>query len=655
MMENNNSNELPIESFAFKDFNLNDLETRFNEVGTERNEEPHDLKAIRPLTQGEAASKRKFERDVNLKLESMQKYVESVEQKNIEHVKFRKKVIRELEQRTREVKFYEKQCADQQAEINSLRNQLESSLRITQSGNRAFAKGKLGSVMSPNLASNVKIPQLLMEMKNLQSTLDNNVLELRNNKDLLDKANMKIKVLQDALSLRSEEIGLSGHADLLAKVAQMKEEVSLLKNELHDKVLKLEIAEESNHSLSNNQMSLEAQIHQIQMKLAETQKEVHQSSEVDLIQHLRLTKQERDSLVEYIQKDMRKSTVFAKQVEELEHSMRSLQARIADQELQIADLRKVNSNLQADNDHHVHSEIISTEEYQELQRGYNELIVQLQSKDMQVEMKVRQLEESERMRKLTSEKLTAYETEMLQSNEQIFRLKTVVSDLENMLSSYQHDNEKLKCELSITKEETLRLKDRIESCEPKLQLIEPQLRSFLVENNDLRAKVVALELKLSEHRTNNQLITDLNKDFQVDSATTNDSVSDYYPYSDSQRHAIWIGYPSIRNLGCGLYEKIRQLAQDLHRNEFRVIELTEENNRLARDLSIKTKDWDDAREHLEKRHLLDTEKLSTVLTETALQEKELCRLRSVESIYLQIRTLLAPLFDIEPLLSGQCF
>lgn len=655
MLENNISNELPIESISFKEFDLNELELRFTEVGTMQTgyEGSNEFKATRPsnLTpQGEAASKKKLDREINLKLESMQNYVESVEQKSAEHVKFRKKLIRELEQRTREVKFYEKQCAEQQTEINALRNQLESSLRITQSGSKAFPKS--GKWLTPNLGSNVKIPQLLLEIKNLQSVLDNSSMELRNTKDLLDNANMRIKVLQDALSMRSEEIGLSGHADLLAKVAQMKEEVSSLKIELQEKLSRLETAEENNHSLSNSQMCLETQINQIQLKLAEAQKEIHRSSEVDLSQHLRSTKQERDTLVEYIQKDMRKSTVFAKQVELLEHSIRSLQTRITDQEFQIADLTKLNEHLQMDHNQQLQSELISNEDFQVLQRRFNELVSQLQSKDMQLEMKTRQIEESERIRKLTSDKLTSYEAELLESNEQIFRLKSAISDAEHKITSYQNDNDNMRSELRIVKVENLKLKNRVDACEPKLHVLEPQARSFTVENKDLRAKVVALEIKISEYRAQSQLIADLQNEFLEDCSTRNDYASDSHPCSDSQRHAIWIGYPSLRNLGCGLYEKIRQLAQDLHKSEYRVMELTEENNRLTRDLSLKSKDWDDVREHMEKRHLIDAEKLSSALTETAIQEKDLSRLRGIENLFVQIHTYLAPLYEIESAHSG---
>ena len=124
----------------------------------------------------------------------------------------------------------------------------------------------------------------------------------------VEDAGMRNKVLEKALEFRADEIGLAGHADLLAKVAGLRGEVSALKNDLMDKRKRLHDIEEEKQHASEQNLSLQEQISQIQQRLAQSRNDMHRLEDgVQLLEQLRQAEQERDVLLEFIQEDVQKS------------------------------------------------------------------------------------------------------------------------------------------------------------------------------------------------------------------------------------------------------------------------------------------------------------------------------------------------------------
>ena len=90
----------------------------------------------------------------------------------------------------------------------------------------------------------------------------NNQLQLDINqyKDNENTFKERIKVLEDALEFRSEEIGLSGHSDLLTKVIKLRQEVQLLKQDIIHKDNEMYEMEESKTSIAHQHDELKSQI-----------------------------------------------------------------------------------------------------------------------------------------------------------------------------------------------------------------------------------------------------------------------------------------------------------------------------------------------------------------------------------------------------------
>lgn len=158
--------------------------------------------------------------------------------------------------------------------------------------------------------------------------------ELKTSKDLLRQTKrdfeasqeretqlrMRVHVLEDALEFRSEEIGLSGHSDLLAKVAKLRAEVVALKSELCEKQKSLP---DYKPDLCTDHNTLRHQIEDIKERLSQSQHETFRLRNGDASEMLAIAERERDKLLEFVRGDMEKSTALAKQVEQLEFDLRA--------------------------------------------------------------------------------------------------------------------------------------------------------------------------------------------------------------------------------------------------------------------------------------------------------------------------------------------
>lgn len=576
------------------------------------------------------------EKEANMKLEAMRRYVETIEQKNSEHIKVRRKQHRELEQRNREVKFYEKHCANLQNEVNVLRNQLESTTRLSQSNCSAKISTR-SYTMVHQQSNNVKVPQLLIDLKNLQHELENSNKEGSNLKVQLDDSKMKIKILQDALTFRSEEIGLAGHSDLLAKVAQMKDEVGRLKSQLQNKDSQLLNVQENNSTLTSEHSSLQEHINYIQQKLVHSQKEMHRLVNGDVVELLQATEQERDQLVNYIKQDMMKSVSLANQVEQLEYDMKVLQSRITEKDSQIESLLRVQENYHSESNNLQTVSLSQEEELKRMTHKIDNLAHELKSKNKAVESKTREMEILQAKLGAAADQLKSYQEEICQVNKEMFRLETSVKNYEQKLSSISNEYDMMKVELKNIHDENLGLVNRITVCEPKLRTIEPLYNTLLSENKDLKSRILSIELRASGLQSVEQLFTNLRRDFSELESTS--LANKELNMSLAQRHAIWIGLPSLRNLSHELYEKIRILAQDLHKMETKCYELSGESNRLTQELIHKTELWNESSEYFQKQIENDKAKISSLLYESQQLEIKVSKDKENEEALFHLKSI----------------
>lgn len=162
----------------------------------------------------------------------------------------------------------------------------------------------------------------LDEVKKLKFELDNCQKSLQLARKEQNDLHLKVKVLEDALEFKCDEIGLSGHADLLSKLAHLRGEVTTLKNEINDKHHTITEVEMSKLGMENVHESLKRQIAVMQQKLVSSERELSKYQMGDIGNQLKTVEKERDVLLEFIQGDMEKSAVIAKRLEEVESEYR---------------------------------------------------------------------------------------------------------------------------------------------------------------------------------------------------------------------------------------------------------------------------------------------------------------------------------------------
>jgi chromosome segregation ATPase len=177
-----------------------------------------------------------------------------------------------------------------------------------------------------------QLSYLSEELKKAEKVAAQSQQEHKKTKESMQDLRAKVRVLEDALLFRSEEIGLSGHAGLLSKVAQLKGEVAALRDELLNKNQVLQLSEEAKSSMNTNVEDLQHQILTITQRLAITQQENYRLTHNNLGELLQKAEEERDLLLQYIQQDMVKSNTLALQIEHVESDLRVQRKR--SQELQ---------------------------------------------------------------------------------------------------------------------------------------------------------------------------------------------------------------------------------------------------------------------------------------------------------------------------------
>lgn len=206
----------------------------------------------------EHAIQRKQELQNNQLINSLQKQLELSESKLSEVLKTKKKMLNDIEIKSRELNFYMKQCKIYETENQSLKLQIEQTLKMQSlSASKSNKKGHDKLMKNIDAITYYKTCDKLDTLKLLNNQLHQEINQYKDNENQL-KA--RIKVLEDALEFRSEEIGLSGHSDLLTKVIKLRQEVQLLKQDIIQKDNEMYEMEESKTSIAHQHDVLKSQI-----------------------------------------------------------------------------------------------------------------------------------------------------------------------------------------------------------------------------------------------------------------------------------------------------------------------------------------------------------------------------------------------------------
>ena len=243
--------------------------------------------AIGAISSQQSAQKRS-ERELNLQIVNLQKKLASAEDKLVDQTKVKNKIMQDLDSKTREAKFLEKLCSEKECEIQSLKAKLVDKnvtlrvstpngklLRSTSATPRRSGSYSKQAVLQEQDNKNAYPISISGNDTNPRAHLENLQKELERTKESENQLRIQVKVLEDALDFRSVEVGLSGQADLLAKVAKLKGEVTALRNELSDREKRLEEVEDVKLNLSTRHELLQKQISLMQKRLAQSQQDTY--------------------------------------------------------------------------------------------------------------------------------------------------------------------------------------------------------------------------------------------------------------------------------------------------------------------------------------------------------------------------------------------
>jgi hypothetical protein len=288
----------------------------------------------------ELAVQRRLDKDHNSQMVALQRQLEITESKLAEHIKNKKKLSQDLDTKARESSFYMKKCQDLQTENQQLKHQVEQTLKMTSI--TAKSKGFKQPLKNVDTITYYKVCD---DLKECESQLQHANKAIEAGKERETQYRMRIKVLEEALDFRSEEIGLAGHSDLLAKVAKLRGEVTALKSEITNKHQKIVEAEEHSSDLTIKHEVLQRTMSQLQQRLSQSQQEMYRIQNGDVVELLKQAELERDKLLVYIQNDLQKSSALGKQVERLESELRN--TRLKEQNADVT-VDKLNAILETE-------------------------------------------------------------------------------------------------------------------------------------------------------------------------------------------------------------------------------------------------------------------------------------------------------------------
>lgn len=195
------------------------------------------------------------------------------------------------------------------------------------------------------------------------------------------------------------------------------------------------------------------------------------------------------------------------------------------------------------------------------------------------------------------------EDEIRVRDETLAQLRGRVAEAEHQLPRLQEENSRLKQRCEFLEHELAVTKDSVADLEPRLSRMEPDYVRLRVERDEWHREKMDMLNELVLLRPLDRQLSELSKDLTdtylpSQERDDRDSSGPSSPsrsrgsggLTASQQHAAWIGLPSIRSLHPGLYERIRAVANDLHRKETQCQELqtaianaTREQERLSRE------------------------------------------------------------------------
>jgi septal ring factor EnvC (AmiA/AmiB activator) len=183
------------------------------------------------------------------------------------------------------------------------------------------------------------------------------------------------------------------------------------------------------------------------------------------------------------------------------------------------------------------------------------------------------------------------------TQEDNYALRSKLTQSDTTISVLQSDNNSMRTRLATLESDVSAAKININHLEPLINRLEPELNQLKSEKVENKIELTKLNSEILQLRPIHQLLADLNKDISdstkvliipstLSSPSSKDSNDNYNEPSLSQQHAAWTGLPSLRHLSPQLYDRVRRIAQDLHRKEIECKEYEMKCSSLSKELAI---------------------------------------------------------------------
>jgi chromosome segregation ATPase len=532
-------------------------------------------------------------------------------------------------------------------ENKQLEKKYQNSISLQRAGTALDTTMRLNSSRSSAAADTMS----LASGKSSSSTAGGNshsVLkqELRNTKEKLSKTEKKvsaiaaerdelatrIKLLEDALDQHVEEMGLSGQADLLAKIAALRGEVLALQDDLARSKGMLSEAEKCREVIAQDKNYLEEQIESIYQRLSTTQEENARIKATSVQEYLEQVERERNLLLDYVHQDMEKSSVIEKEKDELLVSLKESKQREKE-------IKKAFEELEFEVRQNAYSKVVGASALDAKQKDLQENIDCVERElELTKHALSRKEAEADELSKMQMELLGKMKEKEITYQKVCLDLKSIKKSIKDAANFQQGSTDSSETEVGVLMTtvhiEMQSLRHQIDSKDSELRSLKQQvdaknreivelrtqstvdeavaivedrnrlskevdeLRSDLAYFKTLELTLADLnEVLLSKLRSNeikssgsSTIISKFNKSASLSPTKSNISSPGGSIYrrevaASSQEHAVWTMLPQIRQLCLPLYECIQKLFQDFHTKELETVELLATVDSLQRNVS----------------------------------------------------------------------
>lgn len=206
------------------------------------------------------------------------------------------------------------------------------------------------------------------------------------------------------------------------------------------------------------------------------------------------------------------------------------------------------------------------------------------------------------------------------------------------------ENQNMRNRLLIIDEDLSKCKRQLSDYEPKVLMLEPMVSKLQQELEHLREEKLNLQLENQDYKQIKQTLRELEKDLQeyekIYSKSQDSNKSKSPAFSLSQQHSLWVGLPSLRNFHPSLYEKIRQLIQDLNQTERSLQDTQQDYHLLHGQYDQITKELNDKLEYYQQLHEQSSSKITLLTNKLSTLESELLQNRDSKALLHQIKVIL---------------